>query len=195
MADTVRSVPPGIRTPARRVITNKAIGDRVNFSTYSTETSNEDHFTIRCVVQPGGGVPLHYHRNMVESFKVLKGVLTVNRGPDVLRLKVGEDASVPIGVVHAFGNRGEEECEFEATATLKEGVEKSVLLGFQQSLYILYGLANDGLCDVDAVSWIESCLFACYFRMLELFDGKHAIADSEPETEKPCSCCGGVEVG
>jgi hypothetical protein len=24
------------------------------------------------------------------------------------------------------------------------------LLGFQQSLYILYGLANDGLCDADA---------------------------------------------
>lgn len=195
MADTVRSVPPGIRTPSRRVITNKAIGDRVTFTTYSTETSDEDHFTIRCVVQPGGGVPLHYHRNMVESFKVLKGVLTVNRGQEVLRLNVGEEASVPIGVVHAFGNRGGEECEFEGTATLKEGVEKSVLLGFQQSLYVLYGLANDGLCDADAVSGIKSCAFACCFQMSQLCQGKHFVADSETETEEPCSCCGGVETG
>ena len=115
MATPKRAIPPGIRNPSRRQISNKNIGDRVIFTHYSTETSNQNFFRIRCIVKPGGGVPLHYHRNSCEHFKTLKGVLTVINGDKTLSLKEGEDALVPVNTNHLFRNDSSEDCEFEGT--------------------------------------------------------------------------------
>lgn len=76
-------------------------------------------------------------------------------GSQVLRLKEGEEALVPVNTNHLFRNDSEEEdVEFEGTARweAESGGDPGVLFGFQQSLYILYGLANDGLCDGEGVS-------------------------------------------
>ena len=112
-----RAIPPGIRDPARRVVSTRDIGDRVTYTLYSTETPEGDHFKIRCVVLPGGGVPLHYHRNTKEKFEVLRGVLTAVNGSDVLSLGVGESTEVPVGVDHLFRNDSESEAEFEGTVS------------------------------------------------------------------------------
>lgn len=110
-----RSIPPSVRNPARRFVTNKAIGDKVTYTQYSTETSDGNFFKIRCVVKPGGGVPLHYHRNCTEHFKVLRGIMTAVRGEETLSLGVDEEALIPVGTDHLFRNDSEEECEFDGT--------------------------------------------------------------------------------
>ena len=115
MTKPERAVPPGIRDPLRREISNKDIGDRVTFTQYSTETPNQDFFRIRCIVKPGGGVPLHYHRNSSEHFKTLKGVLTIINGDKTLKLKEGEDALIPVNTNHLFRNDSGEDCAFEGT--------------------------------------------------------------------------------
>lgn len=122
MSAPIRAIPPGIRSPARRKITNKAIGDEVTFILYSTESPQQSVFKVRCIVKPGGGVPLHYHRNCSEHFKVLKGVLTAVNGSAVLKLGVGEETLIPVMTDHLFRNDTEGECEFEGTVRVSETV-------------------------------------------------------------------------
>jgi mannose-6-phosphate isomerase-like protein (cupin superfamily) len=110
-----RLTPPGIRNPTRRTISNKSIGDSVTFIQYSTESTSQNVLKIRCIVKPGGGVPLHYHRHCTEQFKVLRGVLTAVNGREVLTLKAGKEALVPVMTDHLFRNDTKEECEFEGT--------------------------------------------------------------------------------
>jgi mannose-6-phosphate isomerase-like protein (cupin superfamily) len=117
MTNPNRSIPPGIRDAARRVVTNQAIGDKVTYTQYSTETSDGRSFKIRCIVKPGGGVPLHYHRNCTEHFRVLRGVLTAVNGRSTLALKEGEETLIPANTDHLFRNDSEEECEFEGTVS------------------------------------------------------------------------------
>jgi len=56
MEDT-KHLPPGIRDPARRALTNSGIKDRVTIEKYGAETNGE-YSLIRCWTFPGGGTPL-----------------------------------------------------------------------------------------------------------------------------------------
>lgn len=112
-----RAIPPGIRRPLSRVISNNMIGDKVSFTLYSTETPEQNYFKIRCVVKPGGGVPLHYHRHCSEHFRVLRGVMTAVKGREVLSLSEGEEALIPVMTDHLFRNDSAADCEFEGTVS------------------------------------------------------------------------------
>ena len=55
-----------------------------------------------------------------------------------MQLKPGDSATVDIGHLHSLTNASEEDAEF--TTRLEPGHE-----GFEQGMYIVHGLANDGL--------------------------------------------------
>ncbi|TVY35371.1 hypothetical protein LSUB1_G004786 [Lachnellula subtilissima] len=135
--------PPGLRDEARRTITNVKMKDVVFFEKYSQETGGEySRFEVK--LSAGGGNVNHYHRTYVESFFVKSGILGVELAGKTLKLSPGESAEVPIGSIHHFFNDSEEDCCFVGGCT--PGHE-----GFEKGVYIIYGLANDGLTNEESV--------------------------------------------
>src|SRR5215207_1282826 len=67
-------------------------------------TSAGHHFAIEATEPPGGGPPLHIHRNEEEFFFVLDGEVSFAVGDRVVRARAGETAFVPRGVPHCFKN-------------------------------------------------------------------------------------------
>ena len=59
-----KSLPPGMRDPSRRVLTNSGVKDKVTVEKYGTETNGE-YTLIRCWTYPGGGTPI---RECSDSF-------------------------------------------------------------------------------------------------------------------------------
>jgi quercetin dioxygenase-like cupin family protein len=59
-------------------------------------------------IQPGtSGPPPHSHRELLDSFYVLEGMLTVRVGDDEAEAPPGTYACVPPGIVHTFANRSD----------------------------------------------------------------------------------------
>jgi mannose-6-phosphate isomerase-like protein (cupin superfamily) len=50
------------------------------------------------------GPSLHIHREQVDSFYVLEGILTMQIGDDIVELGPGDFATAPPGVPHTFAN-------------------------------------------------------------------------------------------
>jgi mannose-6-phosphate isomerase-like protein (cupin superfamily) len=149
------ATPPGVRVEARRTIINKIVRDNAFFEKYSQETAGE-YARVKVTVAPGGGTPLHYHRSYSESFFVVSGVLGVVCNSETLSLSAGESASVPIGALHRFLNPSATE-DVTFIGEVRPGHE-----GFEKGLYILYGLANDGLCDEKGIpkNIVHLCMVA-----------------------------------
>jgi quercetin dioxygenase-like cupin family protein len=55
------------------------------------------------------GPPLHVHQGQEDSFYVVRGVLTVQLGEDVVALQPGDFASAPAGLPHTFTNTDREQ--------------------------------------------------------------------------------------
>ena len=57
-------------------------------------------------IQPGtSGPPLHSHRELLDSFYVLEGTLTVQVGDEEVEAGPGAYVCAPPGVVHTYANR------------------------------------------------------------------------------------------
>jgi quercetin dioxygenase-like cupin family protein len=153
-----RSIPPGVLDPSRRTITNAVMKDSIHFHEYGYE--NSGHATIATLTcAPGGGPPMHYHNTYTERFKAIDGNLVLyldgTSEEHKIVLKPGESAEVPIGHAHRFT------CEEDGLPVDSEGKRKEVITfegsvwpshaGFERSLYIMYGLANDGLANSEGV--------------------------------------------
>jgi mannose-6-phosphate isomerase-like protein (cupin superfamily) len=124
----------------RRTITNKNTGETAHWDKYGYETGGK-FATATATCQPGGGPPLHYHTSYAERFEAVQGELAVLLGEgDPIHLKPGETLDVPIGVQHRFSNDTQED------VTMR-GWVLPAHPGFERSLYILFGLNNDGLAD------------------------------------------------
>lgn len=95
-------------------------------------------------LRPGGGNDLHTHRNFTETFIPLEGALEVTAGKNKLLLEPGEAFTVPIGMPHNFSNPGRKPVRFRCV--IEPGHE-----GFEYSLRMLYGLANEGKAEMK--SW------------------------------------------
>ena len=89
-------------------------------------------------ILPGEKTPWHYHTLFSETFAVLKGTLEVGRGKDILQLQQGDVATIMPNEKHYYHNISKEECI--VTTTLNPGNKN-----FEIALFILKGLANDGL--------------------------------------------------
>ena len=64
-------------------------------------------------IQPEtSGPPLHFHRELLDSFYVLEGTLTVQVGNEELDAPPGTYACLPPGVLHTFANRSSEPVRF-----------------------------------------------------------------------------------
>ncbi len=89
-------------------------------------------------ILPGEKTPWHYHTLFSETFEVLKGKLEVGKGKDIHHLKQGDMATIKPNEKHYYDNVSNEECII--TTTLNPGNKN-----FENSLFILKGLAKDGL--------------------------------------------------
>ncbi|MDA0179238.1 cupin domain-containing protein [Solirubrobacter phytolaccae] len=125
-----------IDASARRRIVNPVQGDAVTFLETSEESGGERSLG-ELEVAPGGKVTPHYHLSYTERFEVIEGRLSVMVGDERLILGPGEEATVPIGTLHAWSNEGDERAV--ARVELRPGQP-----GFETSLRVAYGLAADG---------------------------------------------------
>jgi quercetin dioxygenase-like cupin family protein len=89
-------------------------------------------------ILPGENTPWHYHTLFSETFEVLKGTLEVGKGKAIHHLKQGDTATIEPNEKHYFHNVSTEECI--VTTTLSPGNKN-----FENALFILKGLAKDGL--------------------------------------------------
>ena len=102
----------------------------------SVNTSKNSKLELN--IFPGEKTPWHYHTLFSETFEVLKGTLEVGKGKEILHLKKGDIATIQPNEKHYYHNVSSEECI--VTTTISPGNKN-----FEYSLFILKGLAKDGL--------------------------------------------------
>jgi quercetin dioxygenase-like cupin family protein len=105
----------------------------------SADTSKES--VLEMNILPAEKTPWHYHTLFSETFEILKGTLEVGKGKDILYLKQGDIATIQPNEKHYYHNISNEECIVKAT--LDPGNKN-----FENSIFILKGLAKDGLASV-----------------------------------------------
>jgi quercetin dioxygenase-like cupin family protein len=121
----------------KRIFINPVIGDKATLLKSAEETHGElTLFEIE--VAPGGGNAPHYHDVFTEKFTVLDGNLTVQSGKGEKSLHAGESYLVKKNELHCFKNKSEAPAKF--LVELRPGHA-----GFEKTIAIAYGLAEDGL--------------------------------------------------
>jgi hypothetical protein len=95
-------------------------------------------------ILPGEKTPWHYHTLFSETFEVLQGTLEVGKGKDMYHLKQGDIATIEANEKHYYHNVSNEECVI--TATPDPGNKN-----FENALFILKGLVNDGLSSASGI--------------------------------------------
>ena len=121
-----------------RKIYNPIQKDQVIFLKTDSDT-NGACTLVEVELADGGGVGLHYHKTYSESFECIEGEVQVQLGKKIHKLLRGGSATAEPNVNHLFRNRSGKPCRFRVEL-------KPASRGFEQSLQIGYGLANDGLC-------------------------------------------------
>lgn len=105
-------------------------------------TANNKHESVMELnIFPGEKTPKHYHTAFSETFEVLSGTLEVGAGKEIYHLKVGEAATVSPNESHYYHNVSDEVCVIRVI--IKPGNKN-----FEKALFILKGLAKDGLASV-----------------------------------------------
>ncbi len=122
-----------------RTIYNPIAQNRTTFVEMSSETGGE-YTLLEIDLEPGGGNELHYHGQFSETFTAVSGTLGLEIDGEEFLLEEGERAVAGRYQEHRFFNPGDEPVTFEVK--IEPGSP-----GFEKALYILYGLANDGLTD------------------------------------------------
>lgn len=136
-----------------RKIYNPIQKDQVIFFKTHADTNGECTL-VEVELADGGGVGLHYHKTYSEKFNCLEGEVQVQLGKKIYKLKPAESATAEPNINHLFRNRSGKPCKFLVEL-------RPASRGFEQSLQIGYGLANDGLCkpngfpkDKLALAWL-----------------------------------------
>lgn len=138
-----------------RKIYNPIQRDSVTFLQTAADTHGE-YTLIEVELADGGGVGLHYHKTYSEKFDCLEGEVQVQLDKVIHTLQPGQSATAAPMINHLFRNRSGKPCKFKVEI-------RPASRGFEQSLQIAYGLANDGLCksngfpkDGLALAWLFS---------------------------------------
>ena len=97
-------------------------GDVYTFLVTGAESGGA-YFAMEAVVPPGGGPPLHVHRNENETFYVLEGHCTFRLDEDVIVAGPGDFVNIPIGARHCFKNESDAPVRLVLTFT-PSGIEK-----------------------------------------------------------------------
>ena len=93
---------------------------------------------IELNILPGEKTPWHYHNLFAETFEVVKGTLEVGKGKKIHHLQPGDIVTIQPNEKHYYHNVSGEECI--VTTTIAPGNTN-----FENALFILKGLAKDGL--------------------------------------------------
>src|ERR1700755_3410099 len=96
---------------------------------------------IELNIQSGEKTPWHYHTLFSETFEVLKGTLEVGQGEEIIELKAGDKATIEPNEKHYYHNVSGEK---GVITTTTDPANKN----FEHAMFILKGLANDGLASV-----------------------------------------------
>ncbi len=90
-----------------------AVGTATSLFKATREATAGAFSLAESTIEPGtAGPPPHSHRELLDSFYVLDGTLTVQVGEEELDAPAGTYACVPPGIVHAFANRSDEPVRF-----------------------------------------------------------------------------------
>ncbi|MHA4847400.1 cupin domain-containing protein [Flavitalea antarctica] len=123
----------------KRVFYNPKVKDKVTVLKTADETGN-DHILVEVELAPGGGTPKHYHTSFTETFIPVEGELGVDVGKKSYRLRSSQEAVARPKEIHRFYNPGKETIRFHVRISPAEN-------RFLESLWLGYGLADDGLCN------------------------------------------------
>ena len=115
----------------------------MTYTKYSFETNGE-YTEINSTIAPGYDNPEHYHTLFAEIFTCSSGELTITLDGETLVLQPGETAKVEVGHRHSLANKSNQDVDF--VTRLEPGNE-----GFEQAMYIMHGLAEDGSTGKDGV--------------------------------------------
>ena len=136
-----------------RKIYNPIQKDYVLFLKTHADTNGE-YTLVEVELADGGGAGLHYHKTYAEKFDCLEGEVQVQLGKKMYKLQSGQSATADTNVNHLFRNRSGKPCKFLVEL-------RPASRGFEQSLQIGYGLANDGLTKLNgfpkdklALAWL-----------------------------------------
>jgi len=119
-----------------RKIYNPIQKDQVIFLKTHADTNGECTL-VEVELADGGGVGLHYHKTYSEKFDCLEGEVEVRLHKTFYTLQPGQSAIAEPNTNHLFRNRSGKPCKFLVEL-------RPASRGFEQSLQIAYGLANDG---------------------------------------------------
>src|SRR5919201_4271504 len=73
-----------------------------------------ENLIVETRVEPGGGVPMHFHPNQEELFSIQAGQVRFKVGRRSLVAGPGDELVVPPGTKHRFKNSGDGEARFRA---------------------------------------------------------------------------------
>ena len=79
------------------------VGDTMTFKATADQTGGS-MAAVEALAAPGGGPPLHIHRDEDEMWYVIDGEFEILAGEETLRLGAGGFAFVPRGTLHRFEN-------------------------------------------------------------------------------------------
>lgn len=128
----------------KRKIINPIIKDTITFIQTSDET-NATISELELTLMPGGANFSHYHKTITETFTAVEGNLGLKLAAGkVILLQPGDTYTVLPNQAHSFFNPGAKEIKFNVKITPGNK-------GFENSLRILYGLAEDGLTDKKSI--------------------------------------------
>lgn len=102
----------------------------------SVDTNKESKLELD--ILPGEKTPWYYHSLFSETFEVLKGTLEVEKGKNIYHLTKGDITTIQPNEKHYYHNISNEECII--SVTINPGNKN-----FENALFILKGLAKDGL--------------------------------------------------
>lgn len=119
---------------------------------HSADTHKESVLELN--ILPGEKTPWHYHTLFSETFEILKGKLEVGKGKEVFNLKQGDIATLLPNEKHYYNNISNEECIIKVTI---DPANKN----FEDAIFILKGLANDGLANTSGTpkKFLDLALF------------------------------------
>jgi len=140
----------------KRTIVNPIFRDTATYLQTAAE-SNGKITEFEMTLMPGGANPLHYHFTFSETFTAIDGDLGVRLGKKNKKiLKPGESHTVEPMALHSFFNSTDREIRFNIK--IRPGHE-----GFENSLRIIYGLAEDGLANKQGIpkSLKHKAIVAC----------------------------------
>lgn len=125
---------------AGQVFENPKSGEVIKFLKTSADTKGE-YVMFELICNKKGGVPFeHIHPLQSETFIVQEGSVYLKLSGKEYYLKSGDQKTVHPGTPHTFLNRED--------TPLRAVVEVRPALAFEHGIETIFGLAQDGKCDV-----------------------------------------------